>query len=75
MDEARKTQMLAELVRLLSEERGLDPEALLRESDLWPAFRALVNTREPVPADAKLLERQDELLQGLRAERGVHALA
>lgn len=75
MDEARKTQLLTELVRLLSEERGLDPEALLRESDLWPAFRALVNTREPVPADARLLELQDELLQGLRAERGVHALA
>ncbi len=74
MDEARKAELLRELVRLLAEERGLDAAPLLAERDLWPVIRALVNTREPMPAYDELLSLQDELLQGMLAERGVHTL-
>ena len=74
MDATRKTWLLHELVRLLAEERGMDATELLDERDLWPVFRALVNTREPLPADDELLVLQDELLQGLLAERGIHAV-
>ena len=74
MDEARKGWLLRELVGLLADERGLDPGQFLGERDLWPVFRALVNTREPLPADERLLALQDELLQGLIEERGVHAV-
>lgn len=72
MDADRKDWLLRELVRMLAAERSLDVEPLLAEHDLWPAFRALVNTREPQPASDVLLALQDELLQGLLAERGVH---
>ena len=72
MDEARRDELLHELVRLLTEERGMDARQFLTADDLWPAFRALVNTREPMPAREDLLSLQDELLQGLLAERGVH---
>lgn len=75
MDEARKSDLLRALVRLLAKERNLDANALVAERDLWPVFRALVNTREPVPAGDELLALQDELLQGLLAERGVHEIA
>lgn len=75
MDEARKSDLLRALVRLLAKERNLDADALVAERDLWPVFRALVNTREPVPAGDELLALQDELLQGLLAERGVHEIA
>ena len=75
MDEARKAELLRELMRLLAKERNLDADALVAERDLWPVFRALVNTREPVPAGDELLALQDELLQGLLAERGVHEIA
>lgn len=74
MDEARKSDLLRALVRLLAKERNLDADALVAERDLWPVFRALVNTREPVPAGDELLALQDELLQGMLAERGVHTL-
>lgn len=75
MDASRRAWLLGELVRMLAEERGLDPASLLDEPDLWPMFRALVNTREPVPANSELLDMQDELLQGLLAQRGVHDVA
>ena len=39
--------------------------------ELWSAFRALVNTREPIPAAPEFLAVQDELLQGLIAEAGI----
>ncbi|MBQ9006524.1 MAG: protein-ADP-ribose hydrolase [Atopobiaceae bacterium] len=74
MDTNRKAWLLQELVQLLAEERGMDASALLGEPDLWPVFRALVNTREPLPASERLLDLQDELLQGLLAERGIHAV-
>ena len=72
MDETRKAWLLHELVRLLADERGMDAEQLLGEADLWPVFRALVNTREPVSASDDFLALQDELLQGLLEERGIH---
>ena len=39
--------------------------------ELWSAFRALVNTREPAPAAPEFLAAQDELLQGLIVEVGI----
>ncbi len=50
-------------------ERALAPGA--SAEDGWLAFRALVNVREPWPADESFLEAQDELLSGLIAEAGV----
>ena len=74
MDNGRKAWLLDQLVRALAKERGLDAEPLLAQDDRWPVFRALVNTREPVPADEGLLALQDELLQGMIAEAGVHGV-
>lgn len=37
----------------------------------WERFRALVNTREPLPASEDFLAAQDRLLQGLIADAGV----
>ena len=103
MNEKRKWQLLAYLVKRLAKERldnggfimpqllDLLPsrEALEAASEnaaaspnaprpaaasteqLWLAFRALVNVREPWQTDADLLAAQDELLQGLIAEAGV----
>ena len=50
-----------------------DPSAsgIVGTEKLWLTFRALVNMREPWPADARLLAAQDELLQGLIEEAGV----
>lgn len=74
MEATRKEGLLRTLVQMLAEERGMDAGQLLTEPDLWPAFRALVNTREPVPASEEFLSLQDELLQGLLAERGIHGI-
>lgn len=87
MDEARTRELCAYLVKRLLKERLdngafmpprlMDivpaPTALDNASteELWLAFRALVNVREPWPADADLLAAQDELLQGLIAKAGV----
>lgn len=40
-------------------------------TQLWLAFRALVNMREPRRADTDLLAAQDELLQGMIEEAGI----
>ena len=90
MDAARKHDLLVYLVKRLLKERlnngGFMPEKLMSlipprdgiegapTEQLWLAFRALVNVREPWPADADLLAAQDELLQGLIAEAGVTAV-
>ena len=74
MEAARKSELLHALVQMLAEERGMDASRLLTESDLWPVFRALVNTRVRAAASEEFLSLQDELLQGLIAERGVHAV-
>ncbi len=87
MDEARTCELCAYLVKRLLKERldngAFMPPRLMdivpapnalddaSTEELWLAFRALVNVREPWPADADLLAAQDELLQGLIAKAGV----
>ena len=71
MDPDRKKELLEYLVEGLCAERRC---AVLRTKDaveLWDAFRALVNTRPPMPADSSWLEAQDELLTGLIGEAGI----
>lgn len=76
MTEARKRALLLELIPALCAERGLkaalDTNATTEE--LFSTFCALVNTREPMPASETLLAAQDELLQGLIAEKGIVGL-
>ena len=77
MTENRKRSLLLELIPLLCEERGLRFE-LDSESptdELFATFRALVNTREPLPAGDALLAAQDELLGGMIANVGVTHVA
>lgn len=50
---------------------GLARCASATAEDVWLAFRALVNVRDPWPADEALLAAQDELLQGFIEEAGV----
>lgn len=66
----RKKQLLTELVAALCAERGMEAPQTDDVDELWRAFRALVNTRPAWPADARWLQMQDELLQGLIAEAG-----
>ena len=74
-DEAHDARIaqLRRAIDLLLDERGthidLPPDAT--EDELFAAFRALVNTREPVPASEELLAVQDELLRQIIAERGI----
>lgn len=82
MNEKRERELLAFTTDWLVQERRQQsgclpafipsPRASLQE--LWACFRALVNTREPLPADKSFLAAQDELLQGIIANRGVIAL-
>lgn len=90
MDQQRKHDLCLYLVKRLMKERldngGYITQALLdivpakEEMDrastnqLWLAFRALVNMREPWRADADLLAAQDELLQGMIEEAGITAI-
>ena len=74
MDQVRKLQLLESLVGALCAERDAEPPRTQDDSELWAAFRALVNTRPPWPADEALLAEQDELLQGLIAEAGIHGV-
>lgn len=90
MDATRKHDLLVYLVKRLVKERldngRFMPNGLLElmpprggeegapTQDLWLAFRALVNVREPWPADHDLLAAQDKLLQGLIAEAGITAV-
>ena len=71
MDDARKKELLEALVAGLCAERGYEPPRTESTDGLWAAFRALVNTRPPIPADPAWLAMQDELLQGMIAEAGV----
>ncbi|MDO4242465.1 MAG: protein-ADP-ribose hydrolase [Actinomyces sp.] len=77
MTPQRRRQLLTELLTLLSTERYGRPVTIPAQAEpeqLWTAVRALLNTRPPLPCPAPLLEAQDELLQGLIADRGVHAV-
>ncbi len=80
MDQVRKIELVRTAVTLLARERsalgGWMPPAELSVGDgsfaeSWRAFRALVNTRDALPAPAGFLEVQDGLLQGMIAEAGI----
>ena len=71
MDNGRKRELLEQLVDGLCAERGYEPLEAEKADELWTAFRALVNTRPPIPADPAWLAMQDELLRGIIAEAGV----
>ena len=74
MHSARKHELLERLVADLCAERGVDQPHVEDPDELWHLFRALVNTRPPVPAGTEWLALQDELLQGMLAETGVSPL-
>lgn len=63
------------LVRVLSEERGsaVNEAELARmdEAELFSRFRALVNTRDPLPASEAFLAVQDRVLRGMIEEAGI----
>ena len=71
MEQSRKTELLEKLVAGLCAERNLEAPRGEGADELWAAFRALVNTRPPIPAEPAWLSMQDELLQGMIAEAGV----
>ena len=71
MDGVRKTELLERLVAELCLERGLELLETEDAGELWNAFRALVNTRPPIPASSEWLLMQDELLRGIISEEGV----
>jgi O-acetyl-ADP-ribose deacetylase (regulator of RNase III) len=75
MEQARKLQLLKALVDELCAERGIEAPETQDAEELWPSFRALVNTRPPWLASEGFLAKQDELLRGLIAEAGVHTVS
>lgn len=81
MESKRKVELLKELVFGLYAERSFERPAIakriaeLRTSEmLWDEFRALVNTRPPIPAGTEWLAMQDELLEGMLSEKGIASL-
>ena len=74
MEESRKLHLLRQLVDELCAERGTETLETGDIGETWSAFRALVNTRPPWPASESFLAAQDELLQGLIAEAGIHTI-
>lgn len=74
MNAQRKTELLKQLVAMLKAERGTTAGEIVQADDPWLQFRALVNTRPPWPATPEFLELQDELLQGMIAEVGIHRI-
>ena len=65
-------EQLPALTTLLLAERGRGSDDLPADAQAqWDLFRALANTRPPMPASDELIARQDDLLQGIRAYRGV----
>lgn len=71
MDPDRKKELLEYLVEGLCAERGHAAPPTKDAGELWNAFRALVNTRPPLPAGSSWLEAQNELLAGLIDEAGI----
>lgn len=70
MSEKREHELLWRLVTALCAERGTEVPSV-EDDELWQLFRALVNTRPPVPASAAWLAEQDELLQGMITKNGI----
>ena len=74
MERTRKLYLLERLVGALCSERNEQPPKTDDVDALWAAFRALVNTRPPWPTADEFLTDQDELLQGLIEEAGIHGI-
>lgn len=72
MDRQRKNELVTAAVEMLVRERRVTggwlpprlPHPHAPFDEQWRTFRALVNTREPLPASTAFLAVQDELLQG-----------
>ena len=79
MQDSRIRELLELTVDYLADEReysrmrlfGADTFDGLSNDDLFAGFRALVNTRQPLPASKDFIQAQDELLQALITEKGV----
>ena len=67
-------ELLPQVNALLLQERGEARELPEEPRMQWDLFRALVNTRPPVPAADELIALQDRLLQGILAYRGTTEL-
>ncbi len=81
MSESHRTLLLSLVGQLFEERNMLDQvEALnqrandISEQSLWSTFRALVNTRPPIPATEEFLRDQDALLRSLIAQAGIGTL-
>ena len=77
LTEDRKRELLLLCIEMLCDERGVDFGQIdvdVPNDGLFSTFRALVNTRQPLPAKEGLLAAQDELLRGLIAEKGITSL-
>ncbi|ADK67378.1 Appr-1-p processing domain protein [Olsenella uli DSM 7084] len=81
MEREHKRHLLKELVFGLYAEGGTEPASARRRvtslqtsEELWNEFRALVNTRPPIPAGDGWLALQDELLEGLISETGIASI-
>ena len=68
---SRMLELLTPLIAGLCEERGIDVPAPTGVDEMWEQFRALVNTRPPMPASPQWLALQDQLLSELIAGDGV----
>ncbi len=67
----RIDEALPKLVKMLLEECGQGEDIPNELKAQWDLFRALVNTRPPMPTPASFLELQDGLLKDILAYRGV----
>lgn len=67
-------EALPAVIGLLLEEREEAGDTPAESQAQWDLFRALVNTRPPVPASEELIVLQDCLLQGTLEYRGTTAL-
>lgn len=70
---ATRIELLRWLVGYLAEERGEAAHVAsgAAEGELWDTFRALVNTRQPLPATDEFFAKQDHLLKSMIAEAGI----
>ena len=62
---AGKTTLLKTLVVELCDERSQEPPKTEDPNALWATFRALVNTRPPIPADPAWLAMQALLFKAM----------
>lgn len=67
-------EVLPAVIELLLEERDETADIPEDSQAQWDLFRALVNTRPPVPASEELIVLQDRLLQGILEYRGTATL-